>query len=422
MALVKRPRQESLGKPFTRLFSASLASNVADGVFKTAAPLLAATLTNDPFVISLMAALVMLPWLLFAIPIGGLVDRLDRRLTLATSNAVRFILAAFLAATIATDQVNIPILYAVAFLMGIAEVAYDTSSQSLIPQLLKPQHLERGNARLEVGAITTGEFIGAPISGLLYAAAIALPFIWGAFGIGVASVLLFMIPGQVRTDLKLGRQLQQGKVAPGFWQEIRFGIQYLYEDKVLLKLVLFTAFIGFWFAASTSTWVLFMLNVMKVDPAWYGLFLTIPAVGSVLGSLIVPKVSNRFGRTNVMAAAIISSGVLTLLFGLAPNLWVLSIIGVLQGIAITFWNVLLMSTYHQIIPNHLFGRIHGTRRTLVWGMMPVGALVGGALAVIDLRLPFFVAGIVCTVTAIIGVPFVKRLSNLLPVAEEPHPA
>jgi len=418
MAATKKPRQESLGKPFNRLFSASLASNVADGVFKTAAPLLAATLTKDPFIISLMAALVMLPWLLFAIPIGGLVDRLDRRLTLATSNSVRFVLAAFLAFTIATDHVTIPILYAVAFLMGIAEVAYDTTSQSLIPQLLKPQHLERGNAKLEVGAITTGEFIGAPISGLLYAAAIALPFIWGALGIGVAAVLLFLIPKQIQGDLKLGEELSQAKAATGFWQDIRFGIRYLYEDKVLLKLVLFTAFVGFWFAASTSTWVLFMLNVMKVDPAWYGLFLTIPAIGSVLGSLIVPKVSKRFGRTNVMAVAIISSGVFTLLFGLSPNLWVLSAIGILEGIAITFWNVLLMSTYHQIIPNHLFGRIHGTRRTLVWGMMPIGAVVGGAIAVVDLRLPFIVAGVICTVTAIIGVPFVRRLSRLLPAAEE----
>ena len=95
-----RTKAESLGPAFNRLWSASLASNLADGLFKTSALLLAATLTKDPVVISILAAVVMLPWLLFAIPIGGLVDRIDRRLLLATANAIRFAMAAFLAVTV----------------------------------------------------------------------------------------------------------------------------------------------------------------------------------------------------------------------------------------------------------------------------------------------------------------------------------
>jgi hypothetical protein len=90
----------------------------------------------------------------------------------------------------------------------------------------------------------------------------------------------------------------------------------------------------------------------------------------------------------------------------------------LNAITITFWNVLLMSTYHQIIPNHLFGRIHGTRRTLVWGMMPIGSAVGGLLALIDLRAPFLIAGGICAVAALIGIPFVRSLGKLLPAKTE----
>jgi MFS family permease len=110
-----KAKAESLGPAFNRLWSASLASNLADGLFKTSALLLAATLTKDPVVISILAALVMLPWLLFAIPIGGIVDRFDRRLLLAIANAVRFLMAAFLAVTVALDIVTIHILYFVSF-------------------------------------------------------------------------------------------------------------------------------------------------------------------------------------------------------------------------------------------------------------------------------------------------------------------
>ncbi len=414
--MAKQGKRESLGPAFNRLWSASLASNVSDGLFKTAVPLLAASLTHDPFIISLLAAMVMLPWLLFAIPIGGLVDRVDRRLALAVANAIRFILAAALAVSVGSATVNIPILYLIAFLMGIAEVAYDTTAQSLIPQMLKPQHLERGNSRLEIGAVTTGEFIGSPLSGLLYAAAIALPFIWGSLGIGVATVLLFMIPGRFTKDLNATGASDAAELEPklGYWADIRFGIKYLYDDKTLLKLVLFTSFVGFWFAASNSTFVLFLLNVMKVNPTYFGLLLSIPAIGSIIGSIFVARVSERFGRVNVMAAAIVASGTLTFATGLVTNLGALAVVAILNAISITFWNVLLMSTYHQIIPNHLFGRIHGTRRTLVWGMMPIGSAVGGLLALIDLRAPLLIAGGISALAALIGVRFVRSLGRLLP--------
>lgn len=415
--MAKKSGREGLGPAFNRLWSASLASNVSDGLFKTAVPLLAASLTHDPFIISLLAAMVMLPWLLFAIPIGGLVDRVDRRLALATANAARFVLAAALALAVGTDTVNIPVLYLIAFLMGIAEVAYDTTAQSLIPQMLKPEHLERGNSRLEIGAVTTGEFIGAPLSGVLYASAIALPFLWGSLGIGVATVLLFMIPGRFTKDINAATEIV-AEPKLGYWADIRFGIKYLYDDKTLLKLVLFTSFVGFWFAATGSTYVLFLLKVIKVDPTYFGLMLSIPAIGSIIGSILVARVSERFGRVNVMAIAIFASGALTFSTGFVSDIIGLAVVSILNAITITFWNVLLMSTYHQIIPNHLFGRIHGTRRTLVWGMMPIGSAVGGLLALIDLRAPFLIAGGVCALAALIGIPFVRSLSKLLPAKTE----
>ena len=407
-----KTKPESLGPAFNRLWSASLASNLADGLFKTSALLLAATLTKDPVVISVLAAVLMLPWLLFAIPIGGIVDRVDRRLLLATANAIRFLMAAFLAVTVALDIVSIPILYVVVFVIGAAEVLYDTTSQSMIPQILKTEHLERGNARLEIGAVTVGEFIGTPLSGILFTAAIVLPFALGSTGILVAAVLVLMIPGNFKKAIALDENNEPTEPTK-FWADIRFGIKYLYENKTLLKLVILTASVGMFSAATSSTVVLFLTEELAVEPVWFGFVFIVPAIGAILGSITAPKVSARFGRTTVMAFSMIAFCLAEVLTGFSPNVFVFALIGLLMSVTVTWWNVLLMSTYHQIIPNELFGRIHGTRRTLVWGLMPIGSLLGGLIASFGLRMPYFIAGGIALLIAFIGFRFVVGLNSLI---------
>ena len=407
-----KTKPESLGPAFNRLWSASLASNLADGLLKTSALLLAATLTKDPVVISVLAAVLMLPWLLFAIPIGGIVDRIDRRLLLATANAVRFLMAAFLAVTVALGIVSIPILYLVVFVIGAAEVLYDTTAQSMIPQILKTKHLERGNARLEIGAVTVGEFIGSPISGVLFAVSIALPFVLGSTGILVAAVLVLMIPGNFKKAIAMDENDEPTEPTK-FWADIRFGIKYLYENKTLLKLVMLTASVGMFSAATSSTVVLFLTEELAVEPVWFGFVFIVPAVGSIIGSITAPKMSTRFGRTTVMAYSMISFCLAAVVTGLSPNVLVFALVGLGMSVTVTWWNVLLMSTYHQIIPNELFGRIHGTRRTLVWGLMPIGSLLGGFIASFGLRMPYFIAGGVALFIALVGFRFTIGLKRLI---------
>jgi MFS family permease len=291
-------------------------------------------------------------------------------------------------------------------------VLYDTTAQALIPQVLKPEQLERGNSRLQIGATMVGELFGAPLSGLLYATAIILPFASGTLSILLAVILVALIPGSYR---RISALEDDGTEAAkkSLLADMKFGIRYLYEDKILLKLVLFTTTVGFFFSATGSTMVLFMLKVLNVPIATFGLVMLAPAVGSVLGSVVASRLSTRFGRMNTMAIAIFMTGFVITLSGFAPNVWVWITLAVIYGIAMAQWNILLMSTYHQIIPNELFGRIHGTRRTLVWGLMPIGSMVGGLLATIDLRAPMIIGGALSAAVALLGVPFVRSLSKLV---------
>ncbi|MEY4994922.1 MAG: hypothetical protein RLZ65_771 [Actinomycetota bacterium] len=398
---------------FQKLWSSSAASNVSDGLLKTAVPLLATTLTTDPFWISTIAAIVMLPWLLFAIPVGGLVDRINRRQMLALANTVRLSAALLLAFAVGLEFITLPLLLLTTFMFGIGEVIYDTTLQSMIPQVLEKDQLEQGNARLQVTSVTLGEFVGAPLSGLLYAISITLPFLFGAIGVVVAVLLVLTIPLKYANNLEDHKPVEK----KNFWADVRFGIRYLYEHKTLLKLVLLTSSIGFFFSASSSTMVLFLTQTLKVPTALFGFLLAMPAIGALLGSVLSHRISKRLGRTTVMAWAMASSSLLVILQGFSPNYIVLAILVTAGTAIITMWNVLLMATYHQIIPTELFGRIHGTRRTLVWGLMPIGSLLGGLIATIDLRMPFFVGGAICFAIALVGFRFIVSLKNLIAESE-----
>lgn len=405
---------KSLGKPFNRLFASSLASNLADGLLKTAAPLLAITLTRDPFLIGLLSAVVMLPWLLFAIPIGALVDRVDRKHAMAAANLIRIAVAAFVAASISLGFMSFWLLFTCTLLIGIAEVAYDTAAQALVPQVLRADQLERGNSRLEIGAVTLGEFFGAPISGLLFAAAIALPFYLGTAGIVVALVLVLIIPGQYGRDLARAdgpdastpdrSRLRQ------LLHEIREGISYLLTSPVLRGLVVLTTSVSLSFSFATATQVLFAIEIAGVPLALFGFLAVFSGVGAFIGSVLAPAISKRFGRTLVMSAVLIASSALIFVTGFVTDPWSLCFILLGEGAAIAIWNVLLMSTYQQLIPNELFGRIHGARRTLVWGVIPIGSVLGGLVAQIDLRFPLWIGGLLSVLIVVAGWRFMGGLS------------
>ena len=399
---------KSLGLAFNRMWGASLLTNLADGVLIAAAPLLAVTLTKNPVLISLLSALVMLPWLLFAIPIGAIVDRVDRRFLLAGANATRFVIAALIALLIATNSITIYWLFLATFLIGICEVTADTTAQSLIPQILDKSQFEKGNSKLQISETVVQGFVGTPLSGFLYAIAIYIPFIANSLGFLVAAVLAASIPAKFLRDLRME---SSEKEKPDFLAEMKFGITYLYNEKALLRLVLTTASIGFCYSMSTSTIVLFILHELNLTPSLFGIALAIQASGAILGGFIAPRLSTTFGRSKVMATCIFISSLITLLQGLAPNIYVFVALATIASFTISNWNILLMSTYQSVIPGHLFGRIHGTRRTLVWGLMPFGSLLGGFIAKGGLRLPLLIGGAIATVIALLSLKFLLHVGE-----------
>jgi len=400
---------EKLGPAFNRLFSASVISNLSDGLLAVAAPLLAISLTKDPILISMLSAFVMLPWLLFAIPIGLIVDRSNKRLLITLTNSIRFIAAGLISLAITTDTITIYWLLLATFVIGTCEVATDTAAQSLIPVILDKKNFEKANSRMNIAETVIQNFIGAPLSGFLYATAIVLPFILNSFGFLIAAIFVFLIPAHLISHGS--PEESEPTVKKSFISEIKFGLNYLWNDKPLRRLVATTTALGFVYSLSSSTLILFITEVLELQPKYFGVLMACAGSGGVLGAFLTPALSKKFGRGAVLSVAIFISSITVLFQGISPNVWVYGVIGFVSSFSITNWNILLMSCYQVLIPAELYGRIHGARRTFVWGVMPIGALLGGVIAHSGLRLPLILGGIASTLISLSAFTFIYKLGN-----------
>ena len=399
-----------LGHDFTRIWSASLITNLVDGVLRLAAPLLAVSLTQDPILIGALSALGLLPWLFFAIPIGAMVDRFDRRKALILGNILRALIALFIAFAVSQGFINIWLLLISVFFFGICEVLVDTTSQAVLPQILDKSNYERGNSRLQISEVIVSQFAGAPLSGFLYAVSIALPFYFSTTGFILAVLLILLFPFEREINARKEGEVGQAKL--GLKGDIKFALNYLYQDKQIFSIVVITTSLGFFYSLSNAIAPLFILKELNVSPAMFGVVLAIGGIGALIGSIAAPMASKFLGRGRALAINVFFASLLVIFIGLSPNAYFFVVVSVLIGFTISVWNILLMSLYQSLIPPELYGRIHGARRTIVWGLMPIGALLGGVIARGGLRLPFLIGGSIATLISIFSYKHIKRIGDL----------
>jgi MFS family permease len=399
-----------LGHDFTRIWSASLITNLVDGVLRLAAPLLAVSLTQDPILIGALSALGLLPWLFFAIPIGAMVDRFDRRKALILGNILRALIALFIAFAVSQGFINIWLLLISVFFFGICEVLVDTTSQAVLPQILDKSNYERGNSRLQISEVIVSQFAGAPLSGFLYAVSIALPFYFSTTGFVLAGLLILLFPFEREINARKEGEVGQAKL--GLKGDIKFALNYLYQDKQIFSIVVITTSLGFFYSLSNAIAPLFILKELNVSSAMFGVVLAIGGIGALIGSIAAPMASKYLGRGRALAINVFLASLLVIFIGLSPNAYFFVVVSVLIGFTISVWNILLMSLYQSLIPLELYGRIHGARRTIVWGLMPIGSLLGGVIARGGLRLPFLIGGAIATLISLFSYKQIRRIGDL----------
>jgi MFS family permease len=384
-----------LGSAFWRLYAASAVSNLADGVNRVALPLLATTLTRDPVLVAGLTSLAFLPWLLFALPAGAVVDRVDRKRAMAVANGLRALALGALAVTAVTGTASLAVLYLVAFAVGVAETGYDSAARAMLPQLVRRDQLDRGNGLLTSAEEASLGFLGAPLGSVLFALAVAAPLLTTAGGFALAAVLVLTIAG-------VHRPVRADGPRTTIRRDVAEGVGWLWRHRFLRGLTLVSASTSLVQSMTTGVLVLFALDTLHVGEAGYGLLLTASGVGAVLGGLVAAPLARRIGRTATLVSGAVVSAVALGAVASAGNAVVAAALFGLETAGVLFWNVLTMSLRQALIPEELFGRVQGGYRTLVWGGIPLGALLGGVLAdATSVPTVFVVAG--CCLLALAGV-------------------
>jgi MFS family permease len=391
--------RRGLGRDFGKLWTAAAFSNLADGVGRTAVPLIAATLTRDPLLISLLGALAFVPWLVFGLPAGMIVDRFDRRYVMAVANALRGLAAVGLALLTAFGRLDITALLVGTLVFGLGETLFDNATNAVIPGVVSRDQLDRANGRIQAAQITIDNFVATPIGGLLYAVALALPLWVGAAGYLVPIVLAVLLPVAAARSTGVP-PAASGRAAPS----ARDAVIFLWRHRYLRAMVAFTAVIGSALSFAQAVTVLYFLEEQSVQPAAFGFVTAGIGVGALAGSLIASPLVRRFGRGPVMLGAnLVCAGGLGLT-AVAPGVWSAMASYAVFALAVAIWNVPWGALRQQIVPGVLFGRVLGIIRMLTWGLFPIATVLGGWVSRIDLRLPFAIAAAVVLVATLAAAP------------------
>ena len=375
-----------LGASFSRLLTASALSNLADGVFQVALPLLAVTLTRSPGLVAGVVLAQRLPWLFMALPAGALADRLDRLRTMIRVDVLRVVVMGGVAVAVALDVASMPLLYVTALVLGVGETLFDTAAQSILPSVVEREQLSAANGRLQGVELTTNAFIGPSLGGLLAAMALASAFAFSAGAYLVAALCLVGIAGSFRPE--------RAGPPKNMRQDIAEGVRFVWRNPILRTLGLMLGLTNLAFTAHWAVFVLFATGPMGLSDAGYGLVLSSSALGGVAGSAAGPWLERRFGRARCLFGAIVLFGATLSVPAFTTDVAANVAAFVCASFGSVVWNVITVSLRQRITPDHLLGRMNSAYRLLGWGTMPIGAALGGAIAEVwGLRPTFAVAAL-----------------------------
>lgn len=358
------------------LLSSSAMSNLGDGIGKVAFPLLAATLTREPILIAGLAATQFLPWLLFALAAGTLVDRVDRRKAMLVANATRAVVIAAMAACVYADVISIWLVYLAALAVGTAETVADSAANVIVPSVVGRDRLDSANSKLQSAEIVGQTFLGGPVGSLTFALFAAFPFMLNSAAFGLAAVLLIGMSGTYRPQ---AAARPSGGAARTLRADLADGIGWLRRTPALRRLVVIAGLLALTSEFAQAQLVLYALEDLRLTEAAFGLFAFAGGIGGLLGAAGAPRMIQFWSRRGVLVGGIVAAGLGFTGMGLTGHPVVAAALFGLFAAAVVSVNVVIATLRHLLVPDELLGRVLGVWRTIVWGAVPVGALIGGVL-------------------------------------------
>jgi MFS family permease len=373
------------------LWTANAVSNLGDGITLVAGPLLAATLTRDPRLVAGLAVAQRLPWLLFALISGALVDRLDRRLLMVRVDAARAVAVGLLGVAVLADAATLPLLYAVFFALGTAETLFDNAAVSILPAVVPREALARANGRLLGAHMVANELVAPPLGGLLFATAAAVPFLLDAGSFAAAGAPVAVTGGQFSAERT------EGSAPTTLRAEIAEGVRWLVRHRLLRILAVAIALMNLTLSATLSISVLYAQERLGLGSLGYGLLISSMAVGGIAASVVAERLIGWLGPATIMRLGLVIESSTHLVLALARSPLLVGTVFALFGFHAMTWSVISVSLRQELIPARLLGRVNSAYALFGFGSLSLGAVAGGVLAArYGLTAPFWCSFVAMT--------------------------
>jgi MFS family permease len=412
---------EPLGGRFAKLWTASTTSALGSGLATIAAPLYVAAHTRSPLIVSATAGASWLPWLLFALPGGVLVDRVDRRRLMVIIDWTRVAAMAVLATALLAGWASIALLDAVLFFINTGEIVFRSASQAMIPAVVPRARLERANGWLVGGTTVMQQMVAGPLAGLLFTVAASVPFFVNAGTYAASAALVGLIAGTYRAtarpdpDGEAGLRRVRGELAEGF--------RWLIQQRLLRTMTFLIGLLNLTLTAATAVLVLLVKERLGLGSVGYGTLFACEAVGAVLGSVIGDRLIRRVTATWTIRIGLLVEAGLHLTLATSRTAWFVGFALFAFGVHAALWTIVGSSLRQRLTPPEMMGRVASTTLFIAAGGNCLGALLGGVVAArFGITAPYWVGFVVALLVAAVTWRVFNRATVAQAYADDPEPA
>ncbi|WP_430788858.1 MFS transporter [Actinoplanes sp. G11-F43] len=379
---------------FRNLWFAQSVSLIGTQITLLAFPLAALLLLDaSAFEVSLLATLEFAPVLLLGLPAGAWIEHMPRRPVMVISDLARA--AALLVVPVAAglDFLSMPLLYAAAFVIGLGTLFFDVAQMSALPELVDEEQLVDANSKLELSRSVAQ--VGGPGAGGLIVQLFSVPMAILVDAFTYLASALFLL------GVKPKRPPQPPEEPPALLRDILAGMRYVFRHPVQRPLLICSAIADLAFAAVLALQVVFAVDELGLSAGMAGLVIAIGNGGGVLGAVLAGPLAGRIGTGPAFLVSIVlfAAGAVVLPVSPGPVTFAAGLFLVFTGAVI--FNVLQMTLTQVVTPPALLGRTNSIFRFVSWGMVPVGAAVGGLLVgSYGLRGVFWIAAVIVVLSLV----------------------
>lgn len=371
------PRPLWRNRDFLLLWSGQTVSVLGTNISTLALPLLVLVLTHSPAQAGLLTAMRLLPYLLFSLPAGALIDRWDRKAVMIRCDIVRWLAFGSVPFAFSLGYLTIVQLFIVAFIEGTAYVLFSLAQISALPRVVSPTHLPRAYA-LDTTTEYVGSLLGPGLGGFIIslartiASGAVLAYLADSISylVSVISLLFVRVPFQAERAAASRSALRK---------EIAEGLRFLWQQHQLRIMALLTMTVNFLLSPVTLIVIVLAQVILHLDVRTIGLILSASGVGGVLGGFIAPWARERLRFGQIIIGSVIAWAIAILLLALATSPLLLVAGEVLVSVMWPVYGVTLVSYRLLLTPDKLQGRVNSAFRFLSYGSEPLGAAVGGLL-------------------------------------------